>query len=310
MRNSIIIPVFKNEETIPDLVKELQGIASAIEGDLEVVFVDDGSPDNSYAEIIKNVYGQQFSTKIIRLSRNYGSFNAIRAGFAEAQGEFCACMAADLQDPPATIVQFFEQLKTKNIDIIVGTRETREDPLTSRIFSRFYWNLYRRFIQKEMPKGGMDIFGCSEIVKLSLNSFSESRTSLVGLLLWVGFRRSSIPYKRRKRPSGRSAWSLKKKVDYLKDSCFAFTDLPIRLLQFLGAFGSLLSLSYLVVVVIGYFFGAIAQPGFPTLVGLITLFGAASLFAQGVLAEYAWRAYENTKNRPNFIVSTCVHIKN
>jgi glycosyltransferase involved in cell wall biosynthesis len=275
--------------------------------------VDDGSPDNS-AEVLQQLFASKdfgFQARLIRLSRNFGSFNAIRAGLDNASGEYLAVMAADLQDPPEAILSFLEELLRGGCDVVLGTRKNRRnDPWLTRATSHLFWGFYRRLVQKEMPTGGFDLFACTAQTRDVLSHLRESRSSLVGMLLWAGFRRAEVPYERRLRTHGKSAWSLRRRLRYVFDSAFSFSNLPITCLLVAGAVGITLSLIYLVLVMGLTLCGKISQPGFPTLAGLITVFGAANLFALGILGEYAWRAYENTKGRPNFVIMSRTSLGN
>jgi glycosyltransferase involved in cell wall biosynthesis len=158
---SVVIPVYRNESNIPDLLKALASLHVDLQGDLEVVFVVDGSPDRSYALLRTGLPGQPFRSKLVLLSRNFGSFAAIRSGLAEATGEHIAVMAADLQEPPELIVRFRDALAAGDCDVVLATREGREDPFLSRLSSKCFWWFYRRYVQKGMPVGGLDIFGCT-----------------------------------------------------------------------------------------------------------------------------------------------------
>ena len=152
------------------------------------------------------------------------------------------------------------------------------------------------------PSGGVDLFGCNQIFRDQLIRLEELNTSLVGLLFWLGFRRKSIPYIRRARPYGRSAWTVRRKLKYLSDSVFAFSDLPIRLLSLCGAVGILVSLLLGIVVLTARLTGAIQLPGYTPTVLTILFFGALNTLGLGIIGAYTWRAFENTKRRPGYVV--------
>jgi len=300
---SLIIPVFKNAENICPLIKAIEELAEHFRGELEVVFVVDGSPDESFALLAAKLPSVCFASKLLLLSRNFGSFSAIRAGLAAARGPFFAVMAADLQEPPGLIKKFYELLSSDKYDVIIGTRESREDPYFSRLTSSIYWRLYRKFVQSEMPEGGVDVFGCNDQFRQHLMQLGESNTSLVGLIIWLGYRKALVPYRRRKRQIGRSAWSFSKKMRYLVDSIFAFSDLPIRLLMFLGMFGIAISVLFSLLVFIARIYGIVTVPGYSVTVILIMFFGGLNSCGIGLVGGYLWRTFENTKGRPNYIVA-------
>jgi glycosyltransferase involved in cell wall biosynthesis len=299
---SLVIPVYKNEASLPEVVSTLAEMNSKLHGRLEAVFVVDGSPDRSFEFLQGALPNAGFSSQLLLLSRNFGSFAAIREGLRHAQGDYFAVMAADLQEPADLVLQFYRALESEPIDIAVGGRIGRADPLTSRVSSQLFWRLYRSFVQAEMPAGGIDVFGCNRAVRDRLLSLESVRTSLVGQLIWLGFRRTTIPYVRLPRQHGKSAWSLRRKVDYFLDSVFSFTDLPIKALLTTGALGLLISTSVGVIVLIAKVAGSVPVPGYTPTVLLILFFAALNMFGLGIVGSYAYRAFENSKGRPAAIV--------
>jgi glycosyltransferase involved in cell wall biosynthesis len=243
-----------------------------------------------------------FKSKLIVLSRNFGSFAAIRTGLERASGNLYAVMAADLQEPPALILEFFRTLDQDEADIVVGTRTARHDPFLSRAFSKIFWAFYRRAIIPDTPPGGVDVFACNKKFRDELLKLEESHSSLVGLVLWLGFRRKAIPYQRAKRAHGRSGWTFKKKVKYLADSSFSFSSLPIHLLIWLGMAGVALSIIFSSIVVWARLAGLISVPGYAPQILTVTFFGSLNLVCLGIVGSYVWRAFENTKFRPQSVV--------
>jgi len=299
---SLVVPVYQNEDSIPELLLSLEKIAAGVTEPLEVVFVVDGSPDRS-AEVLRGSLGHSsFVSRLVVLSRTFGSFAAIRAGLTEARGSLFAVMAADLQEPPELICAFFRALETEPVDVTIGTRDGRDDPLPTRLASNLFWRVYRSSAQPEMPPGGVDVFGCSREVRGHLLSLDESNSTLVGLLFWLGFRRKLIPYRRLKRKHGRSAWTLAKKLRYLGDSVFAFSDLPIRVLIGAGALGLAFSIVFGLVVLTARLAGPVEVPGYATTILVISFFTGLNSFGLGIIGSYVWRAFENTKRRPQAII--------
>jgi hypothetical protein len=188
------------------------------------------------------------------------------------------------------------------VDLVIGTRESRADPWLSRLSSSVFWSLYRRFIDRNMPSGGVDVFGCNRAFRDRLLTLAESNSSLVGLLFWLGYRRKVIGYARQPRVAGRSAWTLRKKLKYLFDSLFAFSDLPIRLLAFFGAMGLATSIVLSVVVLLARLLGLVSVPGYAATVLVVTFFAGLNSLGLGVIGSYVWRTFENTKGRPLAIV--------
>ena len=299
---SLIIPVYKNEASLPETVEVVTEISRKVGGKLEAVFVVDGSPDASHTVLSEALERAAFSSQLLLLSRNFGSFAAIREGLRAAQGPYFAVMAADLQEPGDLIVEFFRTLSSEPVDLTLGTRATRADPLAARLSSSLFWKLYRVFVQSEMPPGGVDVFGVNLAVRDKLLGLESVRTSLVGQLVWLGFRTRTIAYSRVARKHGTSAWSWSKKIDYLLDSVFSFTDRPIKALLVTGSLGLLFSVGMGVAVVVAKVSGAVEVPGYAATALMILFFSALNLFALGIVGSYAYRAFENSKNRPAAIV--------
>lgn len=304
-RYSIVIPVYRNQETLATLVARLDDLAAQLDGGLEAVFVVDGSPDSSLMLLRDLLQDERrFSAQLIALSRNFGSFRAVKAGLEQARGALVAVMAADLQEPVSLIEEFFEKLETEEYDVAVGVRTARSDRGRDAAASRLFWWLYRKLVQPEIPAGGVDVFACTKEVANQLARLEESHTSLVGLLYWLGFRRVDVPYERHARPVGRSAWSLRKRLRYLQDSIYSFTSLPIAVITVVGAVGVLASLSYACLVFAFWASGRIGVEGYTPLMLALLFVASSVLMALGIVGSYVWRTYENSKGRPTSVTMT------
>ncbi len=299
---SLVIPVYKNEENLPRLLTELASLQDRLHGGLEIIFVVDGSPDRSYEILRETLPGSGLRTQLLSLSRNFGSFPAIAAGLSRGNGDQFAVLAADLQEPPDLIAQFVDILQRGEADIVFGVRASRSDPWLSELFSTAFWAIYRRFVVPEMPRGGVDVFGCTRAVRDQLLALPESSTNLIALLFWLGFRRKFVPYHRQPRLEGRSAWTVAKKLKYCVDSIFNFTDLPLRLLFGVGACGSLFALAVGLVVLVCRMFGLIQVPGYTPIVLTIMFFGGLTTAGLGIIGQYLWLALQNSRRRPNYII--------
>ncbi|MFA0056415.1 glycosyltransferase family 2 protein [Vibrio echinoideorum] len=300
---SLIIPVYGNEKNIPHLIPVIEEIAASQGQGFEAIFVIDGSPDKSKELLQESMASVHFTMKIISHSRNFGSFIAIRTGMEHAKGDYLAVMAADLQEPPELIEQFFDVLMNDGTDIVFGQRVGRNDPPFKRFFADSYWALYRKIVQPDIPKGGVDIFGCNKRAKEVILDIKEPNSSLVAQLFWIGYRRTFITYERKKREHGESAWGLRKRVRYMLDSIFSYSDFPIMAVLWVGVFSLLVTTLIGGVTLFGKLFGFIDEPGYTGIVLLILFFGSSILTTQGILGCYLWRAFENTKRRPLSIVS-------
>jgi polyisoprenyl-phosphate glycosyltransferase len=301
----VVVPVYRNEPTLPALVERLEDLAGHLDAPLEVVFVVDGSPDGSLV-LLRRLLSEErrFSSQLIALSRNFGSFSAVRTGLAAAEGDLVAVMAADLQEPVSLARDFFHGLAGGEYDVAVGVRSSRTDPAGSVFASRLFWWLFRHLVEPAVPAGGVDVFGCTRQVADQLLRLEESHTSLVGLIYWVGFRRLDVPYERQPRPAGTSAWSFRRKLRYLLDSIFSFTDLPITAIIAVGVLGVCVSLVSAIAVVSAWAAGKIDVPGYTPLMLALFLMASMILIALGLVGSYVWRTYENSKGRPGAIPMT------
>lgn len=295
---TLVIPVYRNESNLPDLLKAVTALDVKLEHALEVVFVVDGSPDRCYEILREQLPAQSFRSKLILLSRNFGSFMAIRTGLQHGTGDHYAVMAADLQEPPELVLEMNRVLNRGDVDIVVGVREARQDPWATRTASRIFWGFYRKYVIPELPPGGVDMFACNKAFRDTLLTLEERHSSLIAQIFWMGYRREVVTYTRQERVHGTSAWTFRKKVNYLMDSVFSFTDMPIRLLTRVGAFGSALAALFGVVTMVAKLEGMIDVPGYAMIMVTITLLGCLNLLGLGIVGSYAWRTYENTKNRP------------
>jgi glycosyltransferase involved in cell wall biosynthesis len=304
---TLVVPVYRNEESISELLDAVAELAKSLPEEMEAVFVDDGSPDRSRQLLMDGLQRAPFRSQLVILSRNFGSFAAIRAGLAAGSGECFAVMSADLQEPPATVAEFFAVLRRGDHDVVVGSRNRRDDPWTSRLASAAFWWSYRRLVQRDIPPGGVDVFGCTRTFRDHVLSLPERNSTLVGLIFWLGFRRAEVLYSRQARRHGRSGWSFSRKLRYLLDSAFAFSDLPIRLLSLAGLAGMTVSVLLASVVLATKLAGQVPVPGYTATVLTVMFFGGLNSFGIGILGEYLWRSFENTKHRPEFVVARHEH---
>jgi glycosyltransferase involved in cell wall biosynthesis len=304
-RHSLVVPVYRNADTIDALVASIDRIAEQVEGHMEAIFVVDGSPDDSRERLVAALREANTPARVVEHSRNFGSFAAIRTGMSMARGQSIAVMAADLQEPPELVVEFLRRLATGDVDVVAGQRASRND--RGDAAAGLYWRLYRRFVISELPPGGVDVFACTASVRDVVCSMEQVHTSLVGQLFWAGFRRDVVAYDRLPRP-GESGWTFSRKVRYLSDSVFAFTDLPVRILWGAGLVGMFIGLVVGLVVLLARITGTIHVPGYAATVLILLLFLSINSVGLGIIGSYVWRAYETVKGRPGAIVREVVEL--
>jgi glycosyltransferase involved in cell wall biosynthesis len=304
---TLVVPVYCNEENIPQLLERFAQLNGLVAGGIEVICVVDGSPDRSFALLEEGLKAAPYPSRLLLLSRNFGSFAAIREGLKAARTHYFAVMAADLQEPVELITASFAALQNDECDLTLGTRITRADSWSTRLSAGLFWGLYRRLIQRELPMGGVDVFACNRAFRDQLLTLHEAHTSLVGQLLWLGFRRKLIPYSRQRRQHGSSAWRFSQKLKYLLDSIYSFSDLPIKIFVTLGFLGVAVSITMGLVVLVSRITGGIVVPGYAATIIVVVFFSGLNMLGLGIIGSYIWRAYENTKSRPLAVVMRDQH---
>ena len=301
---SLVIPIYKNEMNLDRLLAAMVELKARLREELEVVFVVDGSPDRCFELLSQRLTQVPFRSRLVSLSRNFGSFSAIAAGLRAGEGERFGVIAADLQEPPELILDFSDMLLAGRADVVFGCRAGRADPWLSELFSNLFWWIYRRFVVPDMPRGGVDVFGCTRQVRDRLLELKEVNTNLIALLFWLGFRREFVTYRRLPRREGKSAWTFSKKLRYCLDSLFSFTDLPIKFLLYSGTGGIAIAGLLSAFVMYVRFSKGVQVPGYTAIVLAVLFFGALTSLGLGILGQYLWLCLQNSRNRPTFIVAS------
>lgn len=300
---SIIIPVYYNEKNLLPLYTDLKEVVlDHLSIDYEIIMVDDGSKDNSYG-VICELEKLDPNIKPIKLSKNFGSHAAILAGLSKSTGDCAVMKAADLQEPSEIIFKMLEKHDEGN-NVVLAIRADREEPLSQKAFASFYYNMVRKFALPEMPKGGFDCFLIDRQVINNLVNMHEKNTSLMGQIVWSGFKTAKVSYVRKKREIGKSKWTLKKKLKLVFDSLYSFSSVPIKLISWIGTGAFFGSLIWLIVVVVFKFLGKINVPGYTTLLILILFSFGITMLSIGIVGEYVWRIFDASRNRPPFIIES------
>jgi len=303
---SIVIPVYFNEANIPVTWAALAATLAQLPArmDWEVVFVDDGSGDRSYDALLAVHDAAPERVRVVKLTRNFGQVAAILAGFRAARGDCCAVMSADLQDPPELLLEMVDRWRRGPHKIVLATRTARDDGAFAQWASRLFYRAMRRFAIPNMPEGGFDFFLLDRQVVDLMNRIEERNTFLQGQILWTGFVPEVIPYARRRREIGRSRWTLSRKIKYFADGFVTYTVAPIRLITAAGLCVSLLSFAYALLIFVLKLAWAIPIEGWaPIMISILGLAGV-QLVMLGIIGEYLWRNYHETRRLPNFVVET------
>lgn len=297
-----IVPLYKSSRHIPDLFERINQLGNELGVRSTLVAVLDG-PDLETEDALKTHKElATFPVKTVVLSRNFGVGPALLAGLSESEGCISMCFGSDLQEPKTLFLEFFSLIGDDKADIALGNRRSREDPFMSRAGAAFYWAIYRRFIDPNIPKGGFDVFAMNKNAKIALVELGELNTSITSQIGWIGFRKSFVPFDRESRKIGKSSWTLRKKIKLFSDSIYGFTFLPVTIITTIGFLltGSFLLIS--IATLVAALFGLVKVAGYTTLVLLVGLGNSAIIFCIGLLGGYISRTFDNSKQRPNFII--------
>jgi dolichol-phosphate mannosyltransferase len=301
---SIIVPAFNEEKNIPEIVRRLEGIQAVLleRGlDMELILVDDHSSDSTPV-VARQLVAANRHVGYFRLSRNCGSHIACAAALEHCTGDAAIIMAADLQDPPEVILDLAAAWSREN-DVVWAVRSAREGEAWTTLLSSWLFNSVMRSAFHDLPRKGADFVLLSRRVIDAYNAMHEKNTNVNLAIRWIGFRQTSFEYVKKARYAGRSGFSLGKKIKVFVDSVVSYSYAPIRLISILGLGLVATALVCAVAAVIGWIFGLIVS-GLWIILGLLLLLAGqgAILTALGILGEYTWRALDQVRGRPRYII--------
>lgn len=297
---SIVIPVYYNSDTLELLYEDMKAKILDRLGEYEIVFVDDGSGDNSW-EIMNSLREKDENIRCVKLSRNYGEHAALLAGLSVCTGDCAVTKQADLQEDSSIILEMYESWKKGN-KVVLAVRKERRENRFKVFFANMYYALIRKMVNKNMPAGGCDCYLVDRKVIEVLERLDEKNSSLTLQVMWVGFKTDMIYFVRQDREVGKSRWTLSKKVKLVADSIFSFSYLPLRLMMGLGVLFNIAAVILLVSVLVEKFTVGTPIQGWASIM-CILLFGFGMLMLMlGIIGEYIWRVLDAARNRPAYIV--------
>jgi polyisoprenyl-phosphate glycosyltransferase len=299
---SVIIPVFNEEENIYPLIERLDAISKLSPHDFEFIFIDDCSFDNTLT-CLKQIVVKDARVRVIRFSRNFGSHAACLAGLMNSSGDACVFISADMQEPPDLIGNFLKQWQN-GYEVVIGVRESDNTPSSPLV--ALYYFLVRKFALSNMPERGTDVFLIDRKVVDSITGMHERNTSIFGLILWSGFRQVFVQYKRERRQKGISKWTFGKKIKLFIDTFVSFSFFPIRVISVVGIIVAMSGFLYAIVVIYNRLFLSEAIEGWSSLMVVLLLVSGIQLLMLGVLGEYLWRTFDESRKRPPFIISETI----
>jgi dolichol-phosphate mannosyltransferase len=298
---SITTPAYNEAKNLPIFYDRLCATMATIDADWEWVVVDDHSSDDTF-RVVSELARRDQRVRGLRFSRNFGAHTAIACGLGIVQGDCVAVLAADLQDPPETIAELLEHW-SNGAPVVWAVRHERkgESVATKGLARIFYWLMRHVVGMKEMPATGADFFLLDRKVVDAFSQFSEANVSILALITWMGFRQVSITYDKEARIHGRSGWNLKKKLKLVVDSVTSFSYVPIRFMSYFGFLVAVVGFFFAGVVTFNALHGAPVQ-GWPSMMVVVLVLGGVQMLMMGVLGEYLWRALDEARRRPRYII--------
>lgn len=297
---SVIVPVYYNSDTLEALYDELKTKVFTEITDYEIVFIDDGSGDNSW-EVINSIKEKDINVVAVKLSRNFGEHAAILAGLSVCSGDCAVTKQADLQEDASIILEMYESYLKGN-KVVLAARADRKDSFSVKLFAGIYYRLIRKFVSPNMPAGGCDCYLLDRQAIDTILKLDEKNSSLTLQVLWIGFPTDVIYFHRKERESGKGRWTFAKKFKLMMDSFISFSYVPIRLMWIVGILFFVFAVVLAVSVFIEYFTVGTPIAGWSSLMCVVLCGSGLILWMIGLLGEYVWRSFDAARKRPPFII--------
>jgi polyisoprenyl-phosphate glycosyltransferase len=299
---SLVVPIFNEEQTLPELQRRLAALLDRLDGSSEVLLVDDGSRDGSYSEI-ERIVAADPRFRAVRLSRNFGHQIAITAGLDLAGGEAVVVLDADLQDPPEVVLELARRWR-EGYDVVYAVREARAGETRFKEWTAAgFYRLFRRIADVDIP---VDVGDFRLVDRRALDAFKlmrENNRFVRGMFAWIGYRQTGVPYERSVRHAGDTKYPLRKMVKFATDGIVSFSNAPLRIVLKLGFLVSIGSFVFGISALVVRLLGLYSVPGLASLVVVTAFVGGVQLIVLGVIGEYIARIHDEVKNRPLYLVS-------
>jgi len=299
---SVVVPCYNEEGNVDALYAECADVLGGRNIDYEMIFVNDGSTDDTMAHLRNIVEQATAPVRVVDFSRNFGKEPAMMAGLAEAQGEYTVIMDGDMQQSPEVVLEMYDLLENDpGLDCVAAVQKTRREGCVLSFFKRSFYKIINKASSVDFVSGASDFRMMRRPVVEAVLSVSEYFRFSKGIFSFVGFNTHYLPYQARERGSGKTKWSFRKLFAYAVDGIIGFTTAPLKFLTVSGTVLSMASFLYLAVVVLKKLFFGDPVQGFATTVGCILLIGGLQLLGMGIMGEYLGRTYIETKRRPIYI---------
>jgi glycosyltransferase involved in cell wall biosynthesis len=299
---SIIVPVYNEEEVLTEFHETVDKALLNIPVDLEIVYINDGSSDNTLA-IMHNLRASDNRITLIDLSRHFGKEIALSAGLNKAAGDAVVIIDADLQDPPGLIPVLIKEWQN-GYDVVYARRSRRDgESFMKKATARAFHRLVQHVSKVTIPEDTGDFRILSRRAVNALNTFKEQHRFMKGLFAWIGFKQKAVYYNRDSRRAGNSKWSYWRLWNFALDGITSFTIAPLKISTYLGTITALSAFGYGIYMVIETLLHGNAVPGYPSLIVIILMLGGIQLVAIGILGEYLGRIFNETKQRPLYFIN-------
>lgn len=299
---SLVIPVYNEEEVIPFLFRELcQSCQQLTNYQWELVIIDDGSRDETVAQVQTLSKEFPWPVRLIQLSRNFGHQAALTAGISQAQGHALICLDADLQDPPTLFPHLLEKFES-GYDVVYAVRRSRAEGILLKAAFKLFYKIFQRVSNIEIAMDSGDFGLISRRVADHIVSMPERDILLRGLRSWVGFKQIGVEYDRPQRLRGTTKYRLAQRFKVAGGAFFGFSHLPLRIATWAGGIVASLATLYFIYILIRRLMGYAQSPGWLSLTSVVLLIGGVQLITIGILGEYIGRIYQQVQARPLYII--------
>jgi len=303
---SLVLPIYNEEEVIPELHKRLQEFLTKLALPAEVLFVNDGSRDRSM-ELLREIAVGEPRYRIVSFARNFGHQTAITAGVDYARGKAVVVMDADLQDPPEVVLAMVDKWR-EGFDVVYGRRRKREgESWFKLVTARVFYRLFAAMIPIEVPLDTGDFRLMSRRVVVALRELRETHRFVRGMVAWVGFKQTEVLYDRPGRFAGETKYPLRKMLGFAIDGITSFSVLPLRFATYVGMLMIAGSVGVIVWALVAKYVQHHVVQGWTTTTIMIAVFASVQLLMIGILGEYIGRIYEEVKRRPLYVVGDTVN---
>lgn len=300
---SVVVPCYNEEKALPFFYEEICKVVKEIKNlDYELIFIDDGSTDNTL-NIIKAYSKLNKKSKYISFSRNFGKEAAMIAGLEHSKGDYVTLMDADLQDPPSLLPKMYEILLKEDYDVVGTRRVTRKgEPKIRSFFARKFYRIINKLSKIEMVDGARDYRLMKRKVVDAIISMKEYNRYSKGIFSFVGFKTKWLEYENVKRVAGKTKWSFWKLFKYAIEGIVGFSTFPLVLSALIGLLFCLLAFIMIIVIIVKTIIFGDPVSGWPSTICIIFFIGGVQLFVMGIIGEYLAKIYLETKNRPIYII--------